>query len=196
METTVEISQKQREFPFVGFLPKQEAGWLYSTPVSKKAYSEPIREEFSEAVDGRIVRRWRDHINESFKYETFPGYLDIKLVGVIVPAKEIKKMLEKERLLAGDDADIFVENIRSAFLLHRHDIKETLREEVAGKVVELHPLIAYLTIEQDTDIINTITYTTDLLFAEKKDKIRDFIAKHREDLMTIKVVRKFKVYRE
>jgi len=133
METSIETSKRQGRFPFAGFLPRrQETGWLYSTPVSKKAYSEPVREEFSVAVDDRIVRRWRRDINEPFGYETFPGYLDIQLAGIIVPAKEIKKLLEKEQLLTGDDADIFIESLRSAFSLFKGEIEESNRQQTYG----------------------------------------------------------------
>ncbi len=195
MEATVETFEKQGGFPFTSFVLKQNAGWLYSTPVSKKAYSEPVREEFSVAVDGRIVRRWRRDINEPFKYETFPGYLDIQLVGIVVPAKEIKKLLGKEGLLTGDEADIFIESLRSAFSLFKGEIEESLRKEIGSRLIEVHPLVAYFRVDLSRDLMDTISYITDCIFSAKKEELRNFIARHTEELMTIKVVRKFKVYR-
>ena len=193
METSIEISKRQGRFPFAGFLPKKETGWLYSMPVSKKPYSEPVREEFSTTVTGEIVRRWRTDINEPFQYETFPGYLHIELAGIIVPAKEIKKLLEKEGVLTGDDADIFIESLRSAFSLFKGDIEESLKKEIGSRLMEVHPLVAYLRLDADEEIINTITYTTDRIFSAKRDALRDFMAQHKDELMTVKVVRKFRV---
>ncbi len=199
MEASVEISEKQVKFPSVSFLQKQEVGWLYSTPVSKKAYFDPVREEFSPAVGigngSWVARRWRSDINAPFRYEIFPGYLHIEFAGLVIPAKQIKKLLEKEGLLTGEDADIFVENIRSAFHMYEGEIEQDLRTET-GKITEQHPLVAYFTIEDDTDVINTITYTVDQIFSARKCEIRDFIKRHREELMTVKVVRKFRVIRE
>lgn len=196
METSIEISKRQGEFPFASFALKQGAGWLYSTPVSKKAYSEPVREEFSVAVTGEIVRRWRSDINEPFKYEIFPGYLEIQLAGIVVLAKEVKKLLEKEQLLTGDDANIFIEGLRSTFSLFRSEIEDALKKETGCRLMELHPLIAYFRVDLSRDLMDTISYITDCIFSAKKEELRNFIARHIEELMTIKVVRKFKVIRE
>jgi len=199
MEATVETSKKQRGLQLASFSPKLETGWLYSTPVSKKAYSEPVREEFSPAKGigngSWIVRRWRDNINMSFQYETFPGYLHIELVGVITPVKEIKKLLEREGVLSGDDIDIFISGIRSAFYLFRPEIENDLKKDLGSRLVELHPLVAYLRVEPNVDLTESIEYFTDCVFSAKKEHLRDFVARHEDVLMTVKVVRKFKVYR-
>jgi len=193
METSIEISKKQGEFPFAAF-SRQGAGWLYSTPVSKKAYSEPVREEFSVAVTGEIVRRWRDDINNPFSYEIFPGWLEFKLVGVLLMKREIKNALKNERLLVGDEADEFIKIIRSSLDTYRELVEDALKKEITDFVESSHPLIAFFTF-RDEDIIKSILYCVDRLFPTKKDALTKFVEKYRDELMTVKLVRKFKVHR-
>lgn len=192
MEVSIENSQRQGEFPFASFLPRQGAGWLYSTPVSKKAYSEPVREEFSVAVTGEIVRRWRDDINAPFSYEIFPGWLEFKLVGILLLKSEIKNALKNERLLVGDEADEFIKIIRSSLDTYKRMIEDTLKEEITDLAESSHPLIAFFTFRED-DIIKSILYCVDRFFPAKKDVLRKFVEKYRNELMTMKVIRKFKV---
>jgi len=194
METTVETFEKQSEFPFTSFALKQNAGWLCSTPVSKKAYSEPVREEFSVAVTGEIVRRWREDINNPFSYEIFPGWLEFKLVGVLLLKREIKNALKNEGLLAGDKIDEFIEIIRSSLDTYKGLVENTLKKEITDLAESSHPLIAFFTF-RDNDIIESILYCVDRLFPAEKDVLRKFVEKYRDELMTVKVVRKFNVYR-
>jgi hypothetical protein len=187
------LIQKQGEFPFATFLPKEVKGWLYSTPVSKKMYSEPMREEFSMTVNGEVARKWRDRIDEPFKYETFLGYLHIELASIIIPAREIKKLLEKESLLSDEKAEEFIEIIRSAVRSYRCLVENNLKNE---PVIESpHPLMAFFTLRDNVDILETIRYSTDRLFPDEKDELRRFIEQYWEELLTVKLVRRFKVFR-
>lgn len=177
------------------------SSWFHSMPVSKKPYATLKKEEFSSAADTTnqcpcVVRTWRETNDDCKQSETFPGWLDIQLAGIVVPSKDIKRLVESEGLLSGDDADLFASAVRSAFYNFKSVIEDDLAKEVIGRVTESpHPLVADYTLLEDREVMDGILYTLDQLFYNKEDEIRDFIKKHRDYLMTIRVVRKYRVLR-
>ncbi len=193
------VNGQEDFFSFVTSPINEREGWLFSYPVSKKKYTEPVKEEFFPAKNSNyrsiIVRRWRTRIDEPFRYEVFPGYINIELAGIVVPAKEIRKLLEKEKILSGDDIDLFISAVRAAFKFYKTMIKNDLAKNDNIKE-SFHSLIAFYTPKKELleDIISTILYTTDKIFPLHKEKIRDFLERYKEELMTVKVVRKFKIY--
>ena len=197
---TSDLSSRQRTEETRVVLDRR--GWLYSMPVSKRPYNEPVKEEFIEINDRShqryVLRRWRKRIEEPLQYESFPGWIDIKLVGISVLRKEIKKALKDEGLFTDDRADRFVAAIKSAVTIYKSRIERALMGENFADFAETsHPLIAFLTIRDDTDVIGTALCTVEHLFPSQEDrsKIKNFIDKYRSELMTLKVVRRFQIHR-
>ena len=172
-------------------------GWLYSTPVSKRAHSEQVKQEYV-TFQGKhqmyVLRRGRDDINTPLSYEIFRGKLEFKLVGVLPLKREIKSALGGERLLIGNKADGFIKVIHSAFAVYKWLIEDALKKEITDVAESSHPLIGFFTFRDD-DIIKSILGCVDSFFPAEKDGLRKFVEKYRDELMTIKVVRKFKVIR-
>lgn len=171
--------------------------WLTSTPVSKKGWSEPVKEEFLEVKDGShraILRQWRDRIEEPLQREVFRGWIDIRLVGIIPPSKEVKKALEREGILSEDEMAEFIVLFRASFDVNRKLVENAMMAE-KGEVMESnHPLVAFFRVQED-EVLRSILYNINLLFPTKKEALSEFVEKNREELMTVKVVRKFKIYR-
>ena len=202
MEASVEISKKKRLSPLNISLFQQGTGWLYSTPVSKKAYSEPVREEFSPARGANngswVVRRWRNDINMPFQYETFSGYLHIELAGFIPLVRELGKILKQEAIVTSEEAWNFVVMIRSSLGMYRNTIENALKFGRGDLTETDHPLVAYFQLRDKcdlADILETLRYATCAIFPSRKEYLLDFVERHLEELMTVKVIRKFRVIR-
>jgi len=181
------------------FAPERK-GWLYSMPISSMAWSEPVKEEFIEIKDEShrtyVLRRWRNRIDEPLQYEVFPGLIETRLLDIEVLEKEIKSSLEQEKILTGDEVNRFVAVIRSAFNNFKGRIERCLADDNLTDLAESsHPLVAFFTLRSDFYIMRAIKYTVAKVWPGKKQEINRFIEKYRDELMTVKIVRDFKVLR-
>lgn len=185
----------------VGFVTERK-GWLFSTPISEKPDNEPVKEEFIMVKDRGyqtyVIRRWRTDINEPLRYETFPGWIDIELSEVVVQKENIKKILTKEAkgLLSDEETNEFVEIIVVAVENYRALIENILKNEFPPGLTESpHSLTAFLSLHQDRDFRETIIYSINHLFPEKKILLGEFLERFCEELTIVKVMRRFKIVR-
>lgn len=175
-------------------------GWLYSVPVSKKPYSEPVKEEFLLVKDQQhrtqVLRRWRNRIDEPLQYEVFRGWMDIRLTNIILARQEIKKALEKEGFATEEIAE-FITLYQASFDINRGIVEEEIKKSSDVEETQ-HPLIGYLNLKADgrDAVSDSIFYNIQRLFPDQKAKLIRFAEENMDKLMTVKIVRKFKIYRE
>jgi len=175
-------------------------GWLYSVPVSKKPYSELVKEEFllvkNQQHQVQVLRRWRNRIDEPLQYEVFRGWLDIRLTNIILARQEIKKALEKEGFVMEEISE-FIALYQASFDINRGVVEEEIKKSSDVEKTQ-HPLIGYLNLMADgrDAVSDSIFYNIQRLFPCQKAKLIRFAEENMDELMTIKVVRKFKIYRE
>lgn len=171
--------------------------WFLSTPVSKKRRTELVKEEFVEVEEGshrKILRRWRNQIEEPLQHEVFRGWIDIRLAGVIPPCREVKKMLTREEILSENEVGEFISLLRASFYINRMLVETDVKYGRVDVTESDHPLIAFFKLNSD-DVLKSIRYNIDAIFPSKREALRRFVDLHQEELMTIKVVRKFKIYK-
>jgi len=170
-------------------------GWLYLTPISCQPYNHPFREEFLELSDKGIVIKRQYYMGEEIHYEAFPGALKIFLSKVMAPANILEIKSKLERILTPDDTQSFVDLVNYVVSFFRFYIEGYLRKEIAG-VREIHPLVAVFRLkDKEDEILETVNYTIEKLFENKKWDLIHFIKENKENILEIKAVRKFRVVR-
>ena len=179
-------------------------GWLNSTPVSDKPYSEPVKEEYfcvrDEKCTEYLIRRRRDSIEKSFQYEILRGWLKFDLAEIRLQKEEITTFLNKEGLLlGGDERDEFFTILEVSVDFCKHGIETVLKDEDSLQMADLqerHPLVALFRIrgKPEKEIIGLINYTVNLTFPSLTNRLTAFIKNHRDDIMTIQVTRKFQPF--
>jgi hypothetical protein len=112
----------------------------------------------------------------------------------VAPIKNIRSLLKRESFLNEEEKEWFVAAIRSAVALNRATLEKHFKEGRGEFWESDHPLVAFFIPDDDGDVFESIMHTAEGMFPAKKKEIKEFIERNREDIMTVKVVRKFTIH--
>ena len=175
-----------------------------SSLVSKFPWNEPVREDFFEAFNkdrsSFIIKRWRESIEESMKYQIVGrGHLVVKLEEVEIQEADIRKAIKRESAERGleikdSQIDFLIAHLESQSLFFSIGgiLKKFPEEQIARNK---HPL--NLLIKLDEQMISSmLDFLGYLLEKRELQFVKDFLNLHNDfdDVLVFKVRQNFEIF--
>ena len=147
--------------------------------VSEKLYSEPIKNYFFKATNGKdkfVIKKFREKIDEPLKYQLVFGDYSLKCTTIEIQAEEISKQLKREVKPPVSQAQI------DAFLKLYRAIVENINIHDLERIAEesSHPLEVYYKID-DLHLMYLLRNCRNIFKGQEYLAMEEFIYRHKDD---------------
>ena len=170
----IELVKNDRE-PFITKHKRHKVEELKvnrSSYISDRPYYEPLKTGYFEATNGRedfVIKRWRDKVESSLRYEIVEGYIEVTNKSVI-HGEDIRKQIQAEinPLISQDKITRLIQVVER--VISQLDPKSLLKDSLGLD----HPLVLYCKLKNNA-IKSIVELSKDIFKGEEFKKIRDFI---------------------